>query len=110
MPLAAAHPLALQQLPDATGVFRLRSEGGSETIYVGAAPHGLRLEIERLARRINLRICPSSSDSLAVRLWQIHRESGRGFQVSGASVPSAEIALTLAWLRSEIHPGDLGMT
>jgi hypothetical protein len=84
MPLSGAHPLALQQLPEAPGFLRIRRENSSEVMVVESAEGGVRARVERLARLVRLATPPTSSDSLANQLWTEHRETGIGFQVSGA--------------------------
>lgn len=84
MPLSAAHPLVLQQLPDGAGLFRIRREGSNEVMWTGPADDGLRMHIERLARRVRLREPPASDDELANRLWEEMQRTGRDFQVSAA--------------------------
>lgn len=84
MPLVAAHPLALQQLPEAPGIFRIRTEREWAFVAVQPAEHGVRLEVDRLARQIRLAARPASSHELANRLWREYRSRATGFQVSGA--------------------------
>lgn len=84
MPLSAAHPLALQQLPEGPGYFRLRFEGEAEAFRVEPAERGVREMVERLARQVRLPEAPAASGGLALELWRVHRQDGRGYQVSGA--------------------------
>lgn len=101
MPLAAAHPLALQQLPEAPGVFRLIKEGANDLLEVGLAEKGLRLEIERLARRIRLAQPPASSDTLAARLWRLHRREGSSFLISGTRAEGCDLHVVWAEMRGD---------
>lgn len=98
MPLAAAHPLALQQLPDSPGFFLIRSENSQEIMHIGWAKEGLRAYAERLARSVRLAQPPASHDDLANRLWNEHRRIGSGYQISGARQDIAG-KVTLAMLR-----------
>jgi len=84
MPLLAAHPLALQQLPEAPGLFRIRREREDKPLLVEHAPRGVRQAVDRLARQVRLPVPPATGSSVAARLWSEHRKSGIGFQVSGA--------------------------
>jgi hypothetical protein len=106
MPLAAAHPLALQQLPESPGLFRIRRERGADVFYFGAARAGLRRELERLARQIQLPRRPATTDALAVQLWESRQASGVGFQVSGVRCALGEIDRILTVLRDELDSLD----
>lgn len=90
MPLSGAHPLALQQLPDAPGFLRIRRENSTDVMVVERAKGGVRARVERLARLVRLTSPPTSSDRLANKLWREHRETGIGFQVSGAKTISSD--------------------
>lgn len=91
MPLSGAHPLALQQLSEAPGVFLIREARTHQIIEEAQAPQGLRLEIERLARQIHLQQRPAESNPLAIRLWTMRRGNGSGFQVSGCPAPQMAV-------------------
>ena len=84
MPLSAAHPLALQQLPEAPGLFRIRDERTHHMIYEGTSHLGLRVEIERLSRQIQLPQPPTNANPLALELWHARHSSGASFQICGA--------------------------
>lgn len=88
MPLSGAHPLALQQLSEAPGVYRVREERSHKIVCESRANEGLRQEVERLARQVQLPCPPSESNPLALCLWNLRRTSGCGFQVSGLTKPS----------------------
>jgi hypothetical protein len=68
MPLSGAHPLALQQLPEAPGFLRIRRENSTDVMVVEPAESGVRARVERLARLVRLTTPPTSSDSLANQL------------------------------------------
>ncbi len=82
MPLIAAHPLALGQIPEARGFLRVKAVGRTGLVYVGFVPDGLRFRVERLSRQVSLRL-PPSADLAAVELWEARRR-GWELQVSAA--------------------------
>lgn len=93
MPLMAAHPLALAQLPSAPGVYRVRCAGNSdELIWIGWARAGIREAVERLSRQAHLPIQPYDDPTgPALTLWKRRVHGGASFEVSGAPVnPAAQ--------------------
>ncbi|HZU11933.1 MAG TPA: nuclear transport factor 2 family protein [Chloroflexota bacterium] len=87
MPLMAAHPLALAQLPDAPGIYRVRRSGAGGLLWVGPAEGGVRAAVERLSRQVHLPVPPYDDPAHpARRLWSLRR-MGAAFEVSGADVP-----------------------
>ena len=92
MPLMAAHPLALAQLPSAPGLFRIRRTGSAgEMVWIGWAQGGVREEMERLSRQVHLGAQPyGAADSPANGLWRLRREERAAFEVSGAAVESVQ--------------------
>src|SRR2546423_148215 len=76
MPLLAAHPLALAQLPSAPGLYRIRRvDRQEELLWIGWAKGGVREEMERLSRQVHLAERPyGSPDSPASALWRLRRE------------------------------------
>lgn len=88
MPLMAAHPLALAQLPAASGLYRVRCAAGSRELrWIGWAPGGVRSAIERLSRQVHLPIQPYDDPSgPALILWQERTGHAASFEVSGAAV------------------------
>jgi hypothetical protein len=99
MPLNAAHPLALAQLPQAPGLYRIRrADCPSELEWVGWAERGVREVIERLSRQVHLPVAPyDDPDSPARALWQLRRR-GISLEVSGAAVESGGTQLAQsAW-------------
>lgn len=92
MPLNAAHPLALAQLTQAPGFYRIRSATRPvELIHVGYAAEGVRERVERLARQVRLAVPPNDTQiPEAVGLWEVHRARSVSVQVSGAAYDVAE--------------------
>jgi hypothetical protein len=93
MPLMAAHPLALAQLPAAPGVYRIRRAGGSGgLLWVGWGRRGIREAVERLSRQVHMPVQPyDDPDSPALTLWKKHIHDGMSFEVSGAPLdPTTE--------------------
>ncbi len=86
MPLMAAHPLALAQLPSVPGLYRVRKSGERHRLeWAGWEPRGVRQIIERLARQIHLPVAPYDDPSVpATILWMIRQQDGASFEVSGA--------------------------
>jgi hypothetical protein len=94
MPLNAAHPLALAQLPLAPGLYRVRrADSPAELEWVGWADRGVREVVERLSRQVHLPVAPyDDPDSPALALWQLRRQ-GTSLEVSGAAVESGGVQL-----------------
>lgn len=103
MPLSAAHPLALGQLPESPGFFRLRRVGRSCPFHVDYAQEGVRQRIERLSRQSSLRQPPVAKDDLANLLWNDPQRAGRRFQVSAARrVPGSDPQREIRLLRQSL--------
>lgn len=90
MPLNAAHPLALAQLPLAPGLYRIRrSDRPADLVWIGWAGRGVREVVERLSRQVHLPVAPyDDPDSPALALWRQRREDGASFEVSGTAIES----------------------
>jgi hypothetical protein len=90
MPLNAAHPLALAQLPLAPGLYRIRrSDRPGELEWVGWAGRGVREVVERLSRQVHLPVAPyDDPESPARALWLLRQRKGISFEVSGTAVES----------------------
>lgn len=87
MPLMAAHPLALTQLPVQPGLYRVRRAGSRELIWIGWAEHGVRETVERLSRQSHLPVSPYDDPSApAELLWRLRREERTSFEVSGTAL------------------------
>jgi hypothetical protein len=88
MPLNAAHPLALAQLPQAPGLYRIRrTDRPDELEWIGWAERGVREVIERLSRQAHLPVAPfDDPTSPALHLWRERRGGVVSFEVSGAAV------------------------
>jgi hypothetical protein len=88
MPLMAAHPLALVQLPSAPGVYRVRRAGMSQELHwIGWARGGIREAVERLSRQVHMPIQPYDDPTgPALTLWKRRMRDAAGFEVSGAAV------------------------
>lgn len=103
MPLMAAHPLALAQLPSAPGLYRIRRADQAHRLeWIGWAERGVREVVERLSRQVHLPVEPfDDPHNPAAVLWSLRRNKGAAFEVSGASLPvaSAEGAARAADLR-----------
>jgi hypothetical protein len=86
MPLMAAHPLALAQLPSETGLYRVRRADRRDRLeWIGWAERGVREVAERLSRQVHLPVEPyDDPSSPALALWAQRRNSGVAFEVSGA--------------------------
>lgn len=89
MPLMAAHPLALGQLPFQPGFYRVRRADRPRTlIWIGWAGQGVRESMERLSRQVHLPVRPfDDPQSPALVLWTLHRAEHASFEVSGAAAP-----------------------
>lgn len=94
MPLMAAHPLALAQLPSEPGLYRVRRADSRDRLgWIGWAERGVREVVERLSRQIHLPVQPfDEPQSPALALWTLRRTSSVTFEVSGAAllVPDEE--------------------
>jgi hypothetical protein len=93
MPLMAAHPLALAQLPAAPGIYRIRrADPSSELLWAGWARAGVREAVERLARQVYMPVEPYDDPmGPALTLWTARVHATASFQVSGARLdPSLE--------------------
>ena len=94
MPLMAAHPLALAQLPSEPGLYRVRRANSLRRLeQIGWARRGVREMVERLSRQIHLPVEPfDDPQSPALALWLLRRSSAVAFEVSGAAlvVPDEE--------------------
>lgn len=99
MPLNAAHPLALAQLPLAPGLYRIRrADCPSELVWVGWADRGVREVVERLSRQVHLPVAPyDDPDSPALALWNLRRQ-GVSLEVSATAVEAGGTQLARsAW-------------
>lgn len=87
MPLMAAHPLALAQLPAGSGVYRLAlADSADRLCAVGWDDVSVRAAVERLSRQVHLPVAPFDDVSGDARqLWQLRRGGAKGFVVSGAA-------------------------
>jgi hypothetical protein len=88
MPLMAAHPLALAQLPSHPGWLRVRRVDRPQDLsWVGWAASGVRQTAERLSRQVHLPVPPFDDPAVpALSLWREKREDGASFEVSGAEL------------------------
>ena len=87
MPLMAAHPLALVQLPTQRGLYRVRRAGSRELEWIGWAERGVREVVERLSRQVHLPVQPYDDPTVpAGLLWRMRHQEGASFEVSGAAV------------------------
>jgi hypothetical protein len=88
MPLMAAHPLALAQLPSLYGFYRVRRlDVPTELLHIGWTSRGVREVVERLSRQVHMPVQPYDDPNVpASLLWHL-RQEGIGFDVSGAHVP-----------------------
>lgn len=91
MPLMAAHPLALAQLPAEPGVYRIRRAGTvGELVWIGWAHGSIRESVERLSRQTHLPVTPyDDPSSPALALWTQRVTAAASFEVSGAAVDPA---------------------
>jgi hypothetical protein len=91
MPLMAAHPLALAQLPLGPGLYRVRRAGASDGLeWIGWADRGVREAVERLSRQVHLRVEPYDDPAThAHALWRLRRAQSVSFDVSGALLSDA---------------------
>lgn len=89
MPLMAAHPLALAQLPSAPGLYRIRRQDRPDRLeWIGWDARGVREVVERLSRQVHLPVEPYDDPTgPAGRLWRLRRGEAAGFEVSGAPLP-----------------------
>ncbi|GAC1399756.1 MAG: hypothetical protein NVSMB52_13350 [Chloroflexota bacterium] len=89
MPLMAAHPLALAQLPSEPGVYRVRRARCHDALeWIGWDGRGVREVVERLSRQVHMPAQPYDDPrGPAGVLWKIRQENGVGFEVSGAQGP-----------------------
>jgi hypothetical protein len=87
MPLMAAHPLALVQLPTGPGPYRVRRRDRQDRLeWIGWAERGVREVVERLSRQVHLPVEPyDDPSSPALALWGLRRKYGVAFEVSGAA-------------------------
>jgi hypothetical protein len=116
MPLMAAHPLALAQLPAAPGVYRIRrADSTGEMLWTGWAHAGIRVTVERLARQVHMPLEPYDDPTgPALTLWKARVRETASFQVSGAPVdPSSDVGVTLVheiakWTRNKTVPSNDG--
>ena len=94
MPLMAAHPLALAQLPSHPGIYRLRRvDQPGRLLWIGWAGCGVQEAMERLSRQVHLPVEPyDDPHSPATLLWSLRRTTRAAFEVSGAplQVPDEE--------------------
>lgn len=92
MPLMAAHPLALGQMPLSPGLYRVRRVDRRDQLeWIGWAEQGLRETIERLSRQVHLPVEPYDDAASPARvLWQLRRGCGVSFEVSGAAVDTGD--------------------
>lgn len=100
MPLNAAHPLALAQLPLAPGLYRIRrADRPVDLEWIGWADAGVREVVERLSRQVHLPVAPYDDPRTPARsLWQLRRDAGVSFEVSGAAVEGGGPGLaSTAW-------------
>lgn len=87
MPLMAAHPLALAQLPLQRGLYRVRRAGVQELTWIGWAERGVREAVERLSRQVHLPVPPYDDPSApAELLWRLRHEERTSFEVSGTAL------------------------
>lgn len=93
MPLMAAHPLALAQLPSEPGLYRIRqSELSRRLLWIGWEPRGVREVVERLSRQVHMPVEPYDDPrSPAGMLWLLRRRYGGAFDVSGAALSEADM-------------------
>jgi hypothetical protein len=91
MPLMAAHPLALAQLPSDAGVYRVRRADRPDRLeWIGWAERGVRDVVERLSRQVHLPVEPYDDPNSPARLlWSMRRTLGIAFEVSGAALPAS---------------------
>ena len=114
MPLMAAHPLALAQLPAAPGIYRIRrADSHGELLWIGWARTGVRAAVERLARQVHMPLEPyDDRTGPALSLWKARVHASASFQVSGAPAdPSGEVGMTLMheianWTRNKTVPSN----
>lgn len=91
MPLMAAHPLALAQLPSGAGVYRLRRvDEGERVVGVYPATRGVRETVERLSRQVHLTVEPYDDPVSPARVLWDGRRCGFSYEVSGAPIPHSE--------------------
>lgn len=92
MPLMAAHPLGLAQLPSQSGLYRLRrTGGGGRLVWAGWAGRGVREVVERLSRQVHLPVEPYDDPlSPARELLLLRRREGASFEVAGTPLEMDE--------------------
>lgn len=92
MPLMAAHPLALAQLPYGRGVYRIRRAGRLDRLeWIGWDGRGVREVVERLSRQVHMPVQPYDDPrSPAALLWGLRQAEAAQFEVSGAALPVDE--------------------
>lgn len=92
MPLMAAHPLALAQLPSSRGLYRLRRvDRPQELVWIGWAERGVRETAERLSRQVHLPVEPYDDPRSSARvLWLLRQQEGASYEVSGAALPDGD--------------------
>ncbi|HEX6506435.1 MAG TPA: hypothetical protein VF221_02275 [Chloroflexota bacterium] len=88
MPLMAAHPLALAQLPSGSGLYRIRFAGrDGEILWLGWAESGVRETVERLSRQVHLPVEPYDDPRAPAHLlWTMRRKTRVSFEVSGLEI------------------------
>jgi hypothetical protein len=88
MPLMAAHPLALAQLPSEPGLYRIRrSDRPACPLWICWEGRGVREVVERLSRQVAMPVKPyDDPNSPALVLWNLRHSKGASFEVSGASL------------------------
>jgi hypothetical protein len=99
MPLMAAHPLALAQLPADPGLYRIRRvDTSSDLVWTGWATAGIRESVERLARQVHMPLEPYDDPTgPALALWKARTHAAASFQVSGAQLdPGGERGIAVA--------------
>jgi hypothetical protein len=99
MPLMAAHPLALAQLPADPGLYRIRrADTSSDPVWTGWATAGVRESVERLARQVHMPLEPYDDPTgPALALWTARAHAAASFQVSGTPLdPGDERGIAVA--------------
>lgn len=92
MPLMAAHPLALAQLPSEPGIYRIRrADLPHRLLWLGWEERGVRETVERLCRQVHLPVEPYDDPrSPALALWRLRSRRGAAFEVSGAALSQSD--------------------
>lgn len=88
MPLMAAHPLAMAQLPSMPGIYRIRRRGSPDHLeWIAWEGRGVREVVERLARQVHMPVRPYDDPTgPALRLWELRLREGTTFEVSGTAL------------------------